>query len=493
MSNIWVTPEGFQLKTLQEYRQELESIYRDVFGEAVDLSEEGPNGEIISKLALAFSREAQGGQEVWASHDPSQAEGAALDVVCSLTGIKRLAAGQGNAPCLLYAESPASVLVPAGKQVRRVRGALVYSLIGATTITPTSCRDIYLNIPAHLVGVTVTLVTTFGTFSVVTGLTASATYAAMAAAIRASGWTGTAVAFGNASDAPDGSVYTSQACLRLTHTTQSFGVTLDSPWALIGVGSYGVFLCSSTGPEYALAGEITEIVTPVTGWTKVYNQADANPGRNVETDDELRIRRAQTLRAGYATDDAIRLNLLNSVPNIVTAMVTSNRSDVVDSDGRPPHSYEAVIEGGLDSDIAAVLWKVQPSGIQSVGLLSAPTPDSMGFIRYLNFNRPETVYLWMRVTYWLYDEEVFPSEGEDQIKSALLAWAALEYTLGKNVIPQRAYGTVYTVAGIGRVVVEAAITPGATDTPAYTENTIAISGRQRASLALSRIVVTRGT
>lgn len=493
MANIWVTPEGFQLKTLQEYRQDLEDIYREVFGESVDLSEEGPNGEIISKLALAWSKQAQGGQEVWANHDPSQAEGAGLDMVCSLTGIKRLAAGQGNAPCLMYAESTASVLVPAGKQVRRVRGALVYSLISDATITTTACRDIYLRIPSHVVGATVTLVTTFGTFSVITGLTPEATYAAMAAAIVASGWTGVAVAFASSGDAPANAVYTSQACLRLTHETQSFGVTVGSPWALIGVGSYGVFLCSTTGPEYALAGEITEIVTPVSGWTKVYNQVDANPGRNVETDAELRIRRAQTLRAGYATDDAIRLNLLNSVPNIVTAMVTSNRSDYVDSEGRPPHSYEAVIEGGLDTDVADVLWKVQPSGIQSVGELSAPAIDSMGITRYLRFNRPETVYLWMRVTYWLYDEEVFPDEGETQIKQSLLDWAALEYTLGKNVIPQRALGTIYTVAGIGRVVVEVALTPGPTGTPVYTENTLDVSGRQRASLALSRLTVVRGT
>lgn len=493
MANVWVTPEGFQLKTLQEYRQDLETMYREVFGEAVDLSEEGPNGEIISKLALAFSKEAQGGQEVWANHDPSQAEGAGLDIVCAFTGIRRLPAGQGNAPCLLYTESTNTVLVPAGKQVRRVRGALVYSLISDVTITPTACRDIYLRIPNHLVGVTVTLITTFGTFSVVTGLTPESTYAAMAAAIMNSGWTGVATSFANSTDAPENAVFNSQPALRLTHETLGFGVTVGTPWALIGVGSYGVFICSTTGPEYALAGEITEIVTPVPGWTKVYNQVDANPGRNIETDAELRIRRAQTLRAGYGTDDAIRLNLLNSVPNIVTAIVISNRSDSPDSEGRPPHSYEAVIEGGLDTDIAKILWKVQPSGIQSVGELSAPATDSMGITRYLRFNRPETIYLWMRVTYWLYDEEVFPDEGESQIKSALLDWAAIEYTLGKNVIPQRAFGTIYTVAGIGRVVVEAALTPGATGSPVYSEATLPVSGRQRASLALSRITVIRGS
>jgi uncharacterized phage protein gp47/JayE len=477
----WITPAGFQRKTLQEIRLELEAGFKNILGPDCDVSPEGVNGMLIALLALALSSIQEGGQEVYTAHDPSQASGTALDIIASLSAVSRIQASAALAPCILYCEEAGNgTLVPAGKQVRRVRGGVVFSLLSPVTISRTACRDIYLKLSSHTPGASVTLSFGFGTYTVTAQATELATYQAFVNLILADAdFNGSAWAF-TSSNPPVGSQITNATVLRVLDVDQDFAYLPSGNWTTPFIGSNGNFQCSVIGPETAAAGEVTEIVTPVSGWSRVYNQVAAQPGRNTETDTELRIRRASSFRAGLATEEAIKLQLLNRVEGIISAVVDSNRGMTVDSEGRPGKSYEAIVDGGFNEDIAKILWEVQPAGIESFGYVSVDVVDSEGKTQTVKFNRPFDKWLYMKVHYKLYTEEDFPTDGEARLRATILAFAVSEFTLGKDVIPQRFYTPVYSVPGIGEVSIEVAVTaPLAPPPTTYVTTVIEVGTRDR--------------
>lgn len=86
-------------------------------------------------------------------------------------------------------------------------------------------------------------------------------------------------------------------------TVVSAGVVIKSSvtgsrWALtanVTLPGTGVFEAEDDGPVPADASTLTQIVTPVAGWSAVTNPAQAELGREEERDDELRTRRLSAL------------------------------------------------------------------------------------------------------------------------------------------------------------------------------------------------------
>lgn len=488
--SIWVTPEGFSHRTLQEIRLGLEQGFQVIFGTGVDLSPEGPNGQLISLMALAIANIDEGGEEIYASNDPAMATGTALDKICALSGISRIQAGAAVADVLLYVEKASlGTMVPSGRQVRRTRGGVLFSLQDSVTIQTSACRDIYLkhaSLPAP--GGTITLVSTLGTFTQTVLSTEILTYQALAVQINAL-FPGTASSY-TTPTAGSGAQYATGPLIRILTTDSDTGFTLGSDWDALLTGSNGSFTCDVVGAETAAPGEISEIVIPVSGWTRTYNQISAIPGRATESDAQLRIRRQASFRLGYATEESIRNRLLNDVTGIIDVTVTSNRSMEEDADGRPPKSFEVIVDGGADQDILDKIWESMPAGIYPHGNIEGEVIDSQGIPQTVRFTRPVDKYLWIRITYAVYDEEVFPVDGEAQIRSAILAWAPTEYLLGRDIIPQRIAVPIYTIPGIGEITIEVAITSTSGGTPSYVDTVIEVGGRDRAIADAARIIVT---
>jgi hypothetical protein len=84
----------------------------------------------------------------------------------------------------------------------------------------------------------------------------------------------------------------------------------------------------------ALAGEIDQIVTPVSGWTGVTNVADASAGRDAETDDQLRVRRAQSIQLSAGVS-------IGSIRSKVLALEYVESAAVIDN----PDNHIAIVEG----------------------------------------------------------------------------------------------------------------------------------------------------
>ena len=445
----YVTDTGFLKPTLVETKIALQSRFRAAFGDDLDTDDTTPAGLLIAELAKALSDAADADQELYTSTSPDMATGAALDRLCSVIGIQRLPAAPAYADVACYTDGVnEGLVITPGKQVRRVRGNLVLSLATGITISRASCRDIFIT-TAVVAGGTYQIVTSLGTFSVTVpgGETDPEgwAYTALASAFTAAQTGG---AYAQKMESSDEDNLSGERCLRITSPLVSFSFTLGV-WVVELVGSTGVFTATAPGEETIAAEEIYEIVTSQTNWLDCLNLAAGAVGRDTETDEELRLRRAQSFRVGRATEDSIRQAIYTSVPGVTDVRVVSNRTMAVDSEGRPPKSYEAIVANGEAFTIARTLWEYQPAGIESYGNQTVFHTDSQGTPQLLMFSRPVEKTLDVELTYSVYPEEEFP--GTDELKRVVVEWAAVEYSLGKDVIPGRVQGAAYQVPGIDTV------------------------------------------
>lgn len=223
-------------------------------------------------------------------------------------------------------------------------------------------------------------------------------------------------------------------------------ITLD------GAGNGSVFASAvDTGPITALAGTITEIDTPITGWSTVTNSADAQLGTDEETDVELRARREQSVaRDAQAIIDAIFAAVAN-VPGVTQTVVLENDTNATDSNGLPPHSFQVIAVGGVDEEIGDVIWLKKPAGILSFGNTTVQIIDSQGIPHDISFSRPTTVDIYVEVTLNTFSE--YPANGDDLIKQAIVDYANGElvagrgFSLADDVVYTRLYTPINSVQG----------------------------------------------
>jgi uncharacterized phage protein gp47/JayE len=475
----YVTDDGFVRPTLAEIKADLETEYQTEFGEDIDLSPEGPFGQIIGIQSRALAQAWEALEEIYTSRDPSQATGISLDNIAAETGVRRIQAGSTLVEnVLLYGLDGTSI--PGTFRLRQPDGTVEFLINAATTISEAAARTVLLTPdPPAGGGGTIYTVTIDGTpysYTSLAGDDEDDVVDALVSEITTIGaWAGTP---SNESSA-----------LRLTLVSTDFSVSYSGTFSQDELASGADFTATETGSVSIPANTLTEIVTPVGGLDSANNPAAGITGRDLETDEEFRIRRDATLFLGKGTDEAIRDNLLNRVEEIQAASVTSNRTDSVDSEGRPPKSFEAVVVGGSDSDIAEVIWDTMPAGIASFGSESEDITDSEGRTQTINFSRPIPVYVHVRVSRDLYDEEVYPTDGDNEIKLAIVEWAEANQTIGVDVIYQRLAIPIYSVPGISSILIEVDGTPNPGDSPSYAEANIPIAGREIAEFSADRITV----
>lgn len=247
-----------------------------------------------------------------------------------------------------------------------------------------------------------------------------------------------------------GTTIPSGSLVSTSDTGDQFSTEVDV--TLDGAGNGSVFANAvNTGPITALAGTITEIDTPITGWSTVNNSADAQLGTDEETDVELRARREQSVaRDAQAIIDAIFAGVAN-VPGVTQTVVLENDTDVVDSNGLPPHSFQVIVVGGVDEEIGDVIWLKKPAGILSFGSTTVQIIDSQGIPHDISFSRPATIDIYVEVDLTTFAE--YPANGDDLIKQAIVDYANGDliagrgFSLADDVIYTRLYTPINSVQG----------------------------------------------
>jgi uncharacterized phage protein gp47/JayE len=435
-----VVATGFNPMTFSEIKAELEAAAQASFGANVDLAPETFLGQIIGTQAEREALIWDLMQAVYSAQDPDQANDAALEAICALTGTVRQAAEPSTLNAVAIGTN--GTLLSSGR---------------VASVTGTGSRF---------------------------ASTADATIATLSARVP-----GGTYAVGDLITGDSGKVYSCTTPITASDTAPTgTGTTIaddDGTWRYCGAGTAAVSVpleCEETGPKVAAAGTLTVIETPVGGWSTVVNPLDAELGSDLETNAALRIRREDELRAnGTSPLESIRSDLLQ-VDNVTAVTVFENVGDATDGDGVPPHAVEALVLGGTDADIRAQLFTSVAAGIATHGTTSGTVTDSQGISHTVKFTRPTEVPVYVIVNVTV-EAAAYPADGDDQITSALTAYGSTVRT-GKDVVSAALSARAFSVPGV----LDCTCLIGTAPTPTLT-TTVAITPRQLATYDSSRVTV----
>lgn len=409
-----VTEWGFVRKPLSQIIEDVRGSLRGTFGDDVDLSDEGPFGQLVADLAAPVDEIWQVAEDVYDSMDPDAATGPRLVALCGITGTVPVTPTRSTVT--LVAIGAVGTVIPALSRARVPNGGPAFRTTAPGTIA---------------------------------ALNAWAQHNAAAGELRTNG----------------GNVY---RCTVNGATAASGGPTgtgLDivdglAHWRFLGAGTAAVEIPAESvdlGAIAAIAGSLSIIDTPIGGWALVTNALDAALGIAVETDPELRLRRVAEIEAqGEGSVDSIRGELLK-VTGVSDARVFENVGDVVDANGLPPHSVEALVVGGADADVATVVFK-KGAGIQTYGSATQTVNDAGGRPHTVNFSRPtsQLVYVVVHVTKET-DSSLpqYPADGDAQVAEAIVNFANgltpdlfRGYRVSDPVITSKLYRPIESIAGV---------------------------------------------
>lgn len=478
-----VTTEGFVRPRLPEIRleiiEELTGRLRTIgYSGAIETRPDSLFGLLIDTFAERETALWEQTEAVYYAMYPSSASGAQLDRAVSFTGVTRLGAEKSRGYVVLYGAE--GTTVPASSQVRNRVTQSLWTLPDATAIGLGATADASIRpIPASSTAYTVTIDGDDYTYVSDVSATLAEILAGLVAEVSASGF----------------DTSTDGATLRIRGDgRETFTLQLTPNLQVTNLGSPALAESVEFGPITGEVGEITEIVTLVPGWTAINNLQAAAVGRFAETDAELRVRYTSGVYAlGAATLPALQANLEARVAGAQTVRVFENDTDAVDGVGRPPHSIHVVVEGGLDAEIAEVIFRYKAAGIDTFGAISIQVEDSENVSHTINFDRPTKRYIWVKAGLTLLDpeEEVFPPDGFTVIAGNILV-AGNALGVGQDVIWQRLLKAVYLTPGVSEVEMLLAVTSAANIVPApgdYVEANIEIADFEVSDFDLSRIEV----
>ena len=233
-------------------------------------------------------------------------------------------------------------------------------------------------------------------------------------------------------------------------------ITLDGTGNAVGTAS-----SVENGAFVSLAGTITEILNPINGWDTVTNTADAAPGNVTETDEELRLRRNRATESPSVAPVEAVFGNLGQLEGVTFARVYVNNTLAVDARGLPGKSIGAVVVGGDDLEIAQTLFLRSPIGLAYFGNTIETVRDVNDEPYVIQWIRPTDVDVAIEIDITVTDENTFPTDGEDRIKEAILAYAAngaaglsintgfeeLGFVPGEPVSVSRLYTPVNSIPG----------------------------------------------
>lgn len=475
-----LTATGFEAKRLTEIEAEIFTAVEAAFG-PINRNDDG----FLRQLIGIFSeREA----ELWellsalyGSYYPSAAESVALDNVAELAGLERIAAAKSTA--VIAAEGTASTVIPLGTQFSPSATGDVFESDAAVTILQTNSVRNVIEVTTADNSQTFTITIDGTPYAFVSD--ATATKQEIVTGLIAALATGSAPMTGVDDGTGDSLTLTAndgETGYNVTVSATGAGVlTVNEIWTPVAVTAL------VAGANLVNAGQIDTIVTPVSGLDQVEQIADGVQGRDTETDAELRIR-ITGARLGEATAEAIRSRILNEVDGVTTVLVIENTTDAAVG-GQPAHSIHVIVQGGADQDIADKLWELKPAGIATYGSETETVVDGAGNSQTVYFSRPTSQYAWVRVTLTKYSEETYPTDGDDAIAAAILAYGNT-FGIGQDLLWQRFLTPVFETNGVKSASVELDTTAGAGGPPSYVTNTdVAVAATDLAVFDATRITI----
>lgn len=466
---------GLTIKTLPEVITSITDKIKTRISPDFTVTEDSVAGILTGIYAAEVADAWEGIQMVYNASYPRSATGISLDDTCNIVNVTRIPAAKtsGN----VEFTGTVGTVIPSSTALKVSATGDRYFTTSSLTLSNTVFSDITVNITtvANSTAYTITINSVACTYTSDGTATAVEIIAGLKAAVDSN-------VVGVTTSLPT----TTTLRINVTEPDSNYPIVIGTRIGVTSVSNLVNVQAEFTGAYQAPIGSIDTLLVPIFGIASVINLKDLSIGRDKETDNELRVRRYNSVgNIGASTYNSVLSNI-KAIDGVTAAFIIENKTGSPDVDGRPSHSFELVVESGDDSVIAETLWKYHPLGIQSWGSITKTTSE--GFT--VQFSRPTTVYIRMSIDYSLYSEEAFAPTGEDGIKQA-----AVEYgntlQVGQDVIPQRFYGNIFdSVSGISSLVVRAAKSYDDITYTSYQTTPISIGAKENSIFDISRVIVT---
>lgn len=475
-----LTPQGFTAKRFTDILSDINDELIQSLAADLNTSPDTLYGVLMNIISAAISDQEELAQAVADQFNLDKATGKWLDDIVAYIGLFRQ--GQTKTSGKVYLKGSPNLAVSTSV-VFADRLSNRYRLLIPTTLSSSISHSAELSIPTPSNGLIYSVVIDGVPFTATADV--SSTVASIGSEL-ATTINGTSIGVSAEYDATS-----TRLVITDDEVLGSFAVTTNSNLIIQRIENIVNIIAEQFGPIFTSAGELNIIVTPIGGLFGVNNPLDLTTGRNIETDEELRLRHSlSTQQAGSGTLAAI-VAATRNVEGVTAVLGLENRTIFTNILGLPAKSFEIIVEGGLDGEIADVIWDDKPAGIETYGNTSELVVDFAGEPQEVRFSRPEQIYTWVEMTYSLYDEELFPVDGEDRMKQAISNYG-IGYELGEDVIPTRLLTAIYqSVTGVGNISVRVGtslspVAVGPDDIP-YGISPIEINQRQKASFAVNRV------
>lgn len=162
-------------------------------------------------------------------------------------------------------------------------------------------------------------------------------------------------------------------------------------------------------------------------------------GQDAEDDDELRARANDAVTGGGdATHDAIVSELINDTPGVSSVTVYENKTDTdnTGSGGLPPHSFEAVVFGGEDEDVADTIFEKKAitardyGGAHGTRTTTTVISEANGQTREIEWSRPTEVDIDMTLDLVIDESYV----GDESLRDDIIQYIGGTLTNGSEVV-----------------------------------------------------------
>jgi uncharacterized phage protein gp47/JayE len=480
-----LTDVGFVNKRLSDIltdkRAKAVQLFQDLVlpGDVVDTSDSSILGRLIAIDAAGEALIWEQMQEIYAAFDPNSATGIALDNLVALGGITRQSATFSTAQVILSGDN--GTLVASGLTIGSTTDASQWTLLSPVALSPTSATGATFS-PLVIADNTLYSIT-YSSISTSNSINYTSGTGATAASIVA----GISALVGTSHPTLKASIIGTTVNLSRVDEFSVVSFTSSTNLGITKVQKIGEVQSTVSGPVNAEVNTLTTILTPQLGWDSVTNPIAASAGRDLETDEQLRLRFRETKFERASNILEALYSSLISLEGVQEVRIYENDTDVTNEFGVPPHSFMPIVLGGLSSDIAESIWSNKPMGIRSFGDTvvviydSQGVDGSQGFAHSIGFERPDPVPAYITMT--IETDSNFPATGKDDIRSNLIAYFA-GLGIGDDVV----YSRLFTPINLTQGFQVDSLFIGTSPNPTGTGNVV-IDFDQIASLSSENIII----
>lgn len=230
------------------------------------------------------------------------------------------------------------------------------------------------------------------------------------------------------------------------------------------------------------ANTITKTTEVISGIDSVTNNQQTLGGRDRESDTKLRQRYFDSLdRPGGSTTTAIRANILEET-QASACIVLENVTMQVDSEGLPRKSFESIVYGGTNENIAQAIFEKKPAGIEPFGSITEIVTDSSNNNHQIKFSRATPINIYFDMD--LDTNGDYPLNGNEQVTEMLVNYIS-SVGVGENVIYNKIIDIIFNIEGINDII---RLKIGKVPSPTSEDN-IEIQSREVAETDSSNVVI----